>query len=342
MTDIARAKTAMRYRKLGWSGMDVSVIGLGAISFGDRDRVADPEASARIVRECLDRGINFFDTANAYGDGASEEHLGNALAGRRNEAVIATKFKLSDHATGDHREGETVRERIMKSIDGSLRRLRTDHVDLYQVHHPEPDVPHEEILGPLAELVSAGKVRFIGECNYSAWRHAQSDAVSEKKAWPKMVSAQGFYNLLRRHVELEVLPFCTANDIAYIPYRPLAAGFLTGKYRTGVSAPKSRKKIAKLQQDERAQRALDGLAAFASERGRTVAELAFAWLLAHPAVRTVIAGATDVTQVAANAAAADWELTLEERDAIDAIAAWDGTDEEVEEPGRHTILRARR
>jgi len=332
----------MRYRKLGWSDIDVSVIGLGAISFGDPDRVADPAASARIVRECLDRGINFFDTANAYGHGASEEHLGNALAGRRNEAVIATKFKLSDHAEGDHREGESVRARIMKSIDGSLRRLRTDHVDLYQVHHPEPDVPHEEILEPLAELVSAGKVRYIGECNYSAWRHAQSDAASERRGWPKMVSAQGFYNVLRRHVELEVLPFCTANDIAYIPYRPLAAGFLTGKYRTGESAPKSRRKIAKLQQDERARRALDGLAAFAAERGHTVAELAFAWLLAHPAVRTVIAGATDVTQVAGNAKAADWELTLEERDLVDAIAVWDGTDEEVEEPGRHTIVRARR
>jgi len=332
----------MRYRKLGGSGIDVSVIGLGAISFGDPDRVAEQAASTRIVHAALDHGVNFFDTANAYGDGASEEHLGNALAGRRNEAVIATKFKLSDHAAGDDRGSETVRQRIMTSIDGSLRRLRTDHVDLYQVHHPEPDVPHEEILQPLNELVRAGKVRFIGECNYSAWRHAQSDAVSERKGWPKMVSAQGFYNLLRRHVELEVLPFCTANDVAYIPYRPLAAGFLTGKYRTGTSAPKSRKKIAKLQQDERARRVLDGLTAFATERGRSLAELAFAWLLAHPAVRTVIAGATDVPQVAANAAAADWELTLDERDAVDAIASWDGTDEEVEEPGRHTILRARR
>ena len=341
MTEVARA-TAMRYRKLGWSDIDVSVIGLGAISFGDRDRVSDPKASARIVSECLDRGINFFDTANAYGHGASEEHLGNALAGRRDEAIIATKFKLSDPGEGDHREGETVRERIMKSIDGSLQRLRTDHVDLYQLHHPEPDVPHEEILEPLADLVRAGKVRYIGECNYSAWRHAQSDAVSERRGWPKMVSAQGFYNVLRRHVELEVLPFCTANDVAYIPYRPLAAGFLTGKYRTGVSAPKSRKKIAKLQQDERAKRVLDGLAAFASERGHTLAELAFAWLLAHPAVRSVIAGATDVAQAAANAQAAQWELTLAERDAVDAIAAWDGTNEEVEEPGRHTILRPRR
>jgi 1-deoxyxylulose-5-phosphate synthase len=332
----------MRYRPLGRSGMRVSVIGLGTIALGDPDRVGDPAASARIVHDCLDRGINFFDTAGAYGDGASEEHLGRALAGRRDEAVIATKFKLSDHATGDHREGETVRQRIMKSIDASLKRLRTDHVDLYQLHHPEPDVPHEEILEPLAELVASGKVRHIGECNYSAWRHAQSDAVSERRGWPQMTSVQALYNVGRRHAELELLPFCTANDIAFIPYRPLAAGWLTGKYRDGVSAPKSRRRIQKLQRDERARRVLDELTAFASARGHTVLELAFAWLLAHPAVRSVIAGATSPAQVAANAAAAEWELTMDERDAVDAIAAWDGTDEEVEEPGRHTILRARR
>src|SRR5262245_43025815 len=147
--------TAMRYRALGRSSVRVSVVGLGAISFGDPHRVAEHAASTRIVGAALDRGINFFDTANAYGDGASEVHLGRALEGRRHEAVIATKFKLSDHGTGDHREGESVRERITKSIDGSLRRLRTDHVDLYQIHHPEPDVPHEEILEPLADLVRA-------------------------------------------------------------------------------------------------------------------------------------------------------------------------------------------
>lgn len=332
----------MRYRALGPTDVRVSVIGLGTIAFGDRDRVADPAASARIVHECLDRGINFFDTANAYGDGASEEHLGRALAGRRDEAVIATKFKLSDHTRCDRREGETVRQRIERSIDESLRRLRTDHVDLYQLHHPEPDVPHEEILEPLDGLVRAGKVRHVGECNYAAWRHAQSDAVSASRAWPRMISSQGYYNVLRRHVEPEVLPFCTANDLAFIPYRPLANGWLSGKYRTGTAPSIARRKIERLQRDERATRILDGLVSFARDRGRSVLELALAWLLAHPAVRTVIAGATDPAQVAANAAAAEWELTPDERDAVDAIAAWDGTGEEVEEPGRHTVIRTRR
>ena len=332
----------MRYRTLGSSGLRVSAIGLGTISFGDAERVGDREASARLVRECLERGITFFDTANAYADGRSEEHLGAALEGRRDEAVIATKFKLSDPSRGDRREGESVRERIERSVDDSLRRLRTDRIDLYQLHHPEPDIPHEEILGPLSDLVRAGKVRFIGECNYAAWRHAQSDAVSDRRGYPRMVSVQAYYNVLRRHVEPELLTFCTANDVAFIPYRPLANGWLTGKYRTGTAPTIARRKIERLQKDERASRVLDALSAFASERGHSVLELAFAWLLAHPAVRTVIAGATSLEQVAANANAAEWELTREERDAVDAIAAWDGTDEEVEEPGRHTIPRPMR
>ena len=332
----------MRYRPLGSSGLRVSVIGLGTISFGDAHRVADEASSARIVHACLDRGINFFDTANAYGDGASEEHLGKALAGRRNDAVIATKFKLSDQTRGDRREGESVRDRIMRSIDGSLQRLRTDHVDLYQIHHPEPDVPHEEILGPLNDLVRAGKVRHIGESNYAAWRHAQSDAVASRNGWPQMVSAQVYYNVLRRHVELEVLPFCTANDIAVIPYRPLGSGWLTGKYGDSDAAPPSRRTLQRYARDERAHRVLGELTRFAQDRGHSVLELAFAWLLAHPAVRTVIAGASSPEQIAANAQAASWELTLEERDAVDAIASWDGTGAEVEEPGAHTIPRARR
>jgi 1-deoxyxylulose-5-phosphate synthase len=332
----------MRYRPLGSSGVRVSVIGLGTIGFGDPHRLPDETSSTRVVHACLDRGINFFDTANAYSDGASEEHLGKALAGRRNDAVIATKFKLSDQTRGDLRVGETVRERIMRSIDGSLKRLRTDHVDLYQIHHPEADVPHEEILGPLDELVRAGKVRHIGESNYAAWRHAQSDAVSIQKGWPKMVSAQVYYNVLRRHVEPEVLPFCTANDIAVIPYRPLGSGWLTGKYSGGAEAPASRRTLQRYVRDERAHRVLAELDAFARERGHSVLELAFAWLLAHPAVRTVIAGASDPEQVGKNAAASAWELSLEERDAIDAIASWDGSGAEVEEPGGHTITRARR
>lgn len=331
----------MLFRHVGSSDLEASVIGLGAINFGNPSRLPDQADSARVIHAALDAGINFIDTADAYTHGESELHVGNALAGRRDLVIIATKFKLSDYPSGDARFGMSVRERIMTSIDGSLRRLGTDHVDLYQLHHPEPTIPHEEILEPLSELVEAGKVRYIGESNYSAWRHAQSNALSEARGWPRMVSCQALYNVMRRHVEPELLPFCTANQVGFIPYRPLAGGWLTGKYRPGEPTSAGNrtlsKTFAKMQGNERAASVLDRLAAFAQQRGRRVTDLAFAWLLAHPAVSSVIAGAMSEEQIATNAAAADWQMTMDERDAIDEIARWDGTGEEVEEPGRHSI-----
>jgi aryl-alcohol dehydrogenase-like predicted oxidoreductase len=331
----------MLLRRIGSSDLEASVIGLGALNFGNPKRVAAEADSLRIIAAALDLGINYIDTADAYTDGMSETHVGLALDGRRDDAIIATKFKLSDYPAGDPRGAMSVRERIMTSIDGSLRRLRTDHVDLYQLHHPEPTIPNEEILAPLAELVAAGKVRYIGESNYSAWRHAQSDALSDARGWPRMVSCQALYNVMRRHVEPELLPFCTANQVGFIPYRPLAGGWLTGKYRAGGEglggARTGSKTFLKMQGSERARAVLDGLADFADARGRTLNDLAFAWLLAHPAVSSVIAGVMSVEQVEANAAAANWVMTMDERDAIDEIARWDGTGEEVEEPGRHTV-----
>ena len=328
----------MRYRRVGSSDLQASVIGLGAINFGNPSRIPDPAGSARVIHAALEAGINFIDTAEAYTDGESEMHLGLALRGRRrNEAIIASKFKLSDYPDGDERAGRSVRDRIMLSVEASLRRLQTDHIDLYQIHHPEPAVPHEEILEPLHQLVQAGKVRYIGECNYAAWRHAQSDAASAAHGWPKMVSAQSYYNVLRRQVEPELLPFCTANDIGFIPYRPLATGFLTGKYRPGDPPRPGRKSLAKLAEDPHARAVLDGLTSFVESRGRTLTELAFAWLLAHPALCSVIAGAMTEEQVRTNAAASDWEMTMAERDEVDEIARWDGSGEEVEEPGRHSI-----
>jgi aryl-alcohol dehydrogenase-like predicted oxidoreductase len=327
----------MRYRRVGSSDLEASVIGLGAINFGNPKRVPDAATSVRVIQAALDAGITFIDTAEAYSEGESERHVGQALRGRRDGAIVASKFKLSEYPAGDRRSGRSVRDRIMISVEDSLRRLETDHIDLYQIHHPEPSIPHEEILEPLDELVRAGKVRYIGECNYAAWRHAQSDAVSAARGWPKMVSAQAYYNVLRRQVEPELLPFCTANDIGFIPYRPLATGFLTGKYRPGDPPRPGRKSLAKLAEDPQARFVLDGLTSFAESRGHTLTELAFAWLLAHPALCSVIAGAMTEEQVRMNAAASDWEMTMAERDAVDEIARWDGSGEEVEEPGRHSI-----
>lgn len=331
----------MRYSNLGSSDLRVSVIGMGAINFANEERITDVAESARIIRHGLDVGINFIDTADAYGHGQSEVHVGEALRGRRDEAIIATKFKLSNFRDGDPWPGATVRQRIINSIDRSLAKLQTDHVDLYQIHHPEPLIGHDEILEPLNELVTQGKVRYIGESNYSAWRHAQANAVADRNGWAPFVSVQGYYNLLRRHVELEVLPFCTANNVGFIPYRPLADGWLTGKYSADPEASATRPRAAALQRDQRRREVIGELTAFAAARGRTMLDLSFAWLLAHPAVSSVIAGVSNEAQTEANAAAADWEMTRDERDAIDAIVAWDGTDEEVEEPGGHSMKPVR-
>jgi aryl-alcohol dehydrogenase-like predicted oxidoreductase len=328
----------MHFRSLGSSDLEVSVIGLGAINFAHPQRITDFAESAAVIHRCLEAGINFIDTADAYGHGESEVHVGHALRGRRDQAIIATKFKLSDFRDGDPWPGATVRERIIKSVDRSLTKLETDYVDLYQLHHPEPGISHDEILEPLNDLVTAGKVRYIGECNYSAWRHAQSNAVSEQRDWPRMVSVQGYYNLLRRHVELEVLPYCTANEVGFIPYRPLADGWLSGKYAWGDSTNEvGRPRLAPLQGDENKRSVLEALTLFANERGHSMLELTFAWLLAHPAVSSVIAGVSNPEQVAANAACAEWAMTMQERDAVDAIVAWDGTGQEVEEPGGHSM-----
>jgi aryl-alcohol dehydrogenase-like predicted oxidoreductase len=334
----------MQYRKLGSSDLNVSVIGLGTNNFGNPDRpvaprrfgISDKAESAAVLNKCLDLGINFIDTADIYGDGRSEVHIGEALKSRRKEALLATKFNIVDL------EGESIEDRINRSINSSLTALQTDYIDLYQVHFPDSDLPQEEILGPMNDLVTAGKVRYIGACNYSGWRHAHADAVSEQKDWARMVSTQNYYNVFRRQVEMELLPFCTAQNVGFLPYFPLAGGWLTGKYKsTHTPTANSRRMVTSLQADATAREKLNKLDAYAVERGHSLLELAFSWLLAHPAVSTVIAGAMTPDQVVANAVSGDWVMTDEERDAIDAIACWDGTSEEIEGygPGSPPVRR---
>lgn len=334
----------MQYRKLGSSDLNVSVIGLGTNNFGNPDRpvaprrfgISDKAESAAVLNKCLDLGINFIDTADIYGDGRSEVHIGEALKSRRKEALLATKFNIVDL------EGESIEDRINRSINSSLTALQTDYIDLYQVHFPDSDLPQEEILGPMNDLVTAGKVRYIGACNYSGWRHAHADAVSEQKDWARMVSTQNYYNVFRRQVEMELLPFCTAQNVGFLPYFPLAGGWLTGKYKsTHTPTANSRRMVTSLQADATAREKLNKLDAYAVERGHSLLELAFSWLLAHPAVSTVIAGAMTPDQVVANAVSGDWVMTDEERDAIDAIASWDGTSEEIEGygPGSPPVRR---
>lgn len=301
----------MQKRRIG--ALEVPIVGIGCNNFGWR---IDAEATAAVVDGALDAGIDFFDTADLYGAGKSEEFLGRALGPRRSQVIIATKF---GHPGNEQLRGgrpETVR----RAAEESLRRLGTDYIDLYQMHRPDPEVPVAETLGALDELVRAGKVREIGASNFSA---AQLREAEDAARGARFVSVQNDYSLLQREPESEVLPECERLGLAFLPFFPLASGLLTGKYRKGQPAPEGAR-LADPQWEERmrADERLDqveALIAFAESRGHTVLELAFAWLLARPAVASVIAGATKPAQVHANAAAAGWALTAADLAEIDRV-----------------------
>ena len=319
----------MQYRKLGNSDLNVSVIGLGTNNFGNPIRISEHADSAAVIHKCLDEGINFIDTSNNYGGGQSEVHIGEALQGRRNEAIVATKFNLTK------REGQSIPNRINTAVEESLGKLQTDHIDLYQIHFPGDGISQEEVIEPMNKLVEQGKVRYIGECNYGAWRHSVTNSTAEKKGWPQMVSAQNNYNILRRHVELEIIPYCERFGIAFLPYFPLGGGFLTGKYQPGQEAPAGSRGaegsgIISKTRNAKNEAVLAKLEAFTAERGHTVLELAFAWLLAHPCIPSVIAGTSSIAQIDGNVAAGDWRLTPEELEEVNQIAIWDGTGEAVD------------
>ncbi len=302
----------MKYRRLGRSGLEVSVVGIGCNNFG---RTVDAEGTARVVHAALDCGITFFDTADSYGQGLSEEYLGRALRGRRHEAVIATKVGW-ELGPGPNQRGAS-RARVLSGIEASLRKLATDYVDLYQIHRWDPNTPLEETLEALADVVRQGKARYVGCSNFAAWQLTWSLWLADRRGWPSFVTVQPEYSLLNRAVERELLPACQAFGIGVIPYFPLAGGLLTGKYREHEPPPPGtrfallphmRERFATPRNFE-AVRRLEG---WARERGRALSELAIAWLLARPMVCTVIVGATSPEQVQANARATEWELTLQE------------------------------
>ncbi len=310
----------MRYRRLGRAGLEVSVVGVGGNNFG---RACDAEQTARVVHAALDCGITFFDTADSYGQGRSEDYLGRALAGRRDRAVIATKVGW-DLGPGPNERGAS-RARILRGIDASLRRLGTDYVDLYQIHRWDPHTPLEETLETLSDLVRQGKVRYIGCSNFAAWQLVWALWQADRRGWTPVVTVQPEYSLLNRAVERDLLPACEAFGIGVIPYFPLAAGMLTGKYREDAPPPPGSR--LHMLEHLRARFAtprtfaiVRRLEAWAAQRGRTVAELAIAWLLVRPQVCTVIAGATTPEQVLANARAADWQLTPQEAEEVSALA----------------------
>ena len=294
---------------LGESGLRVSRVGLGCNNFGGR---IDFEATRAVVEAALDVGVTFFDTAAVYGNGGdSERYIGEILEGRREQVVLATKF-----GWGEER-GDGSAANIRRSIDESLERLRTDHVDLYYLHKPDPSTPIAETLGALDELVRAGMVRTIGCSNFSAAQLADADRVARDLGGVRFTVLQNHYSVIRRDDDEDVLPLCRELGVSYIPYFPLASGLLTGKYRRGEPAAVGTRLAGREIEDERFDR-VEACACFAEERGYSLHELAICALASTPGVGSIIAGATRPEQVRANAAAAGaWRL---DRDELDALA----------------------
>ncbi len=311
----------MRYRPLGRSGLTVSVVGLGCNNFGGR---LDLDATRSVLDAAIDAGITLFDTADIYGgQGGSEELMGQALRGRRDSFVLATKF---GHQSGDMGYGPAAgakagRLYVRRAVEASLRRLQTDHIDLYQLHTPDPVTPIEETLAALHELVLEGKVRYLGHSNFAGWQVARAAHVAAAAGGTPFVSAQNHYSLLERDVEADVVPACDEYGVGMLPYFSLANGLLTGKVTRANGAPEGSRlhgrdgyvTDAKLD-------VVEALAKWGADHGRTLLEIAIGALAAQPTVGSVIAGATTPEQVQANAAAGSWEPTEADLAAIDAIA----------------------
>jgi aryl-alcohol dehydrogenase-like predicted oxidoreductase len=318
---------AMRYRRLGDSGLVVSVVGLGCNNFG---RKLNAEETGVVVDAAIDAGITFFDAADTYGDprGTCEMFLGEALTGRRDGIVLATKFGM-DMGTGpaDPRSGDGARgsrRYIMKAVEDSLRRLRTDYIDLYQFHYPDPATPIEETLRALDDLVHQGKVRYIGSSQFAGWQVTDAAWTAKVNGLTPFISTQQQYNWLTRKPEVELLPACRKAGVGFIPFFPLQSGLLTGVYRRDQAPPPGTRMA-----DERYAAwlkaadwdVIDALQAFADQAGVSLLDVAIGGLAAKPGVATVIAGATSAHQVRANAQAGAWTPDEAELAKLDEITA---------------------
>lgn len=311
----------METRKIG--ALEVSLVGLGCNNFGRR---LDYDGTLAVVDAALDAGINFFDTADIYGETRSEEYLGRALEGRREQVVLATKFGME---VDEKRKGAKPAY-VRQAVEDSLRRLRTDRIDLYQLHRPDPETPIADTLAALDELVRSGKVREIGCSEFTAEQLREARAAAGDGA--KFVSVQNEFSLLHREPEEGVLAECERQGLAFLPYFPLASGALTGKYRQGAAPPKGARlaKVSSLAErflTDHNLAVVEKLRAFAESRGHSLLELAFSWLASHPVVASVIAGATSPEQVRTNVAAAGWRLTSADLAAVDELAPRGGAEE---------------
>jgi aryl-alcohol dehydrogenase-like predicted oxidoreductase len=311
----------VQQRNLGRSGLRVSVVGLGCNTFGAN---VDQAGATAIVHRALDLGVTLFDTADSYGGmGGSETCLGIALGERRKNVVLATKFANAMNAEKTLRGGS--RRYVMRAVEASLKRLRTDWIDLYQMHYPDPETPVDETLRALDDLVRQGKVRYVGCSNLAAWQVVDAHWRARQHGLAGFVSCQDQYSLLARGIERELVPAMQACGLGLLPYAPLSSGLLTGKYRRDAALPPGSRLAAR--PDLRARYATDArmevlerLRGFCAERDRPMLDLAIGWLAAQPVVGSVIAGATSPAQVEANVAAANWSLTPDDLAAIDRLS----------------------
>jgi len=310
----------MQIRNLGGSGLRVSAVGLGCNNFGQR---IDLEASRNVIHKAIDLGITLFDTADIYSNmGGSETVLGEVLGDRRKDIVLATKYSKAMAEDGT-KQGAS-RRYIFQAVEASLKRLKTDYIDLYQQHDYDPLTPIEETMRALDDLVRQGKVRYIGNSNFPAWRIAEAEYVARAMNVGRFVSCQDEYSLVARDIEKDLLPAAQEYNLGLLPFFPLASGLLTGKYKRGEAAPDDTRfgKVARLRDryvTPRNEDIVEKLRAFAKARGHSMLELAFSWLAARPQVASVIAGATRVEQVEQNVKAIGWALTTEEIAEIDEI-----------------------
>jgi aryl-alcohol dehydrogenase-like predicted oxidoreductase len=310
----------MQIRNLGNSGLRVSAVGLGCNNFGQR---IDLEASRKVIHKALDLGVTLFDTADIYSNmGGSETVLGEVLGTRRNDIVLATKF--SKPMSNDGTKQGAARRYIMSAVEASLTRLKTDYIDLYQQHDYDPLTPIDETLRALDDLIRQGKVRYIGNSNFPAWRIAEAEYVARAMNTARFISCQDEYSLVVRDIEKDLLPCAQAYGLGLLPFFPLASGLLTGKYKRGEAAPDDTRfaKVPRLRDryiTPHNEEIVEKLQSFAQARGHTLLELAFSWLAARPLVASVIAGATRVEQVEQNVKAVAWNLGAEEMAEIDGI-----------------------
>ncbi len=320
----------MEQRQLGGSGFKVPALSLGTGTFGgagDFFRAwgdTDASGARRLVDICLDAGLNMFDSADIYSSGLAEQVLGAAIAGRRDKVIVSTKgtFRFGE---GPNDVGSS-RHHLMRSIDGSLRRLGTDYIDLYQLHGFDALTPVEEVLGTLADAVRAGKIRYVGVSNFSGWHLMKSLAAADRLGLPRYVAHQAYYSLVGRDYEWELMPLALDQKVSAVVWSPLGWGRLTGKLRRGAPLP-ARSRLHETGDkgppvaDELLYRVVDALDAVAAETGKTVPQVALAWLLGRPSVANVIVGARDEAQLRENLGAVGWTLTPEQVRRLDAASA---------------------